>query len=198
MRILIGCEESGKTRDAFYARGHDAWSCDLLPSRSPGNHLQVDIVEAIIKHGPWDIIILHPDCTCLTVAGNGTYGAEKEKHFLRLAAIEWTVGVWNLAKKYARVGAAFEQPISVLPKARVGKPQYIHPWQFGHPEQKKTCVYIHNLPDLVETDNVYDYMMTLPKSVRERIFHMTPGPNRSRDRSETYQGWSDAFASQWG
>ena len=95
------------------------------------------------------------------------------------------------------MGAAFEQPISVLPQSRTGKPQYIHPWQFGHPEQKKTCIYTHNLPPLVPTDDVYDYMMTLPKRERERVFHMAPGPNRARDRSETYQGWSNAFTYQW-
>ena len=198
MRVLIGCEESGKTRDAFSELGHDAWSCDLLETRAAGNHLKMDIVDAIIKHGPWDIIILHPDCTCLTVAGNGTYGEGKDKHFLRLAAIEWTVGLWNLAKTHALKGAAFEQPINVLPHKRTGNPKYIHPWQFGHPEQKKTCIYTHNLPDLQETDNVYDYMMTLTPAERERVFRMAPGPNRARDRSETYNGWSQAMAHQWG
>ena len=198
MRVLVGCEENGKVRDAFAALGHDAWSCDLLPTRRPGQHLKMDIYHALIKHGPWDIVILHPLCKCSTVAGNGTYGRGKPKHREGLDAIEWTVGLWNLGKSVARIGAGLENPIGVLPKKRMGKPTYIHPWQFGHPEQKKTCLWLDRLPPLVETNNVYDYMMTLPPKERERVWRMPPGPDRERLRSETFDGWAEAMADQWG
>lgn len=185
-------------RDAFAALGHDAWSCDILPTRRPGNHLQMDVFEALLKYGPWDVVILHPTCKRLTVAGNGTYGKGKPKHHERIAAIEWTVCLWNVARMVAKVGAAMENPIGVLPKKRMGQPTYIHPWQFGHPEQKKTCLWLDRLPPLEETDNVYDYMMTLPPKQRERVWRMPPGPDRERLRSETFDGWADAMKWQWG
>lgn len=198
MRVLAGCEENGKLRDAFIRMGHDAWSCDLLPTRRSGPHLQMDIKKAILHYGPWDIIILHPDCTWLTVAGNGTYGSGKEKHYQRIEAIEWTVDLWNLAKSEAKIGAALENPIGVLPKDRMGLPTYIHPWQFGHKEQKKTCLWLDRLPPLKETYNVYDEMMLLPIKERQKVWHMPPSPNRKRLRSETYDGWANAMSQQWG
>jgi hypothetical protein len=203
MRVLAGCEENGKVREAFAARGHDAWSCDILPTRLPGQHLQMDIYEALMAYGPWDVIILHPDCTTLTVAGNGTYGinkdeSPKERHHERIEAIEWTVKLWDTAKKEARIGAALENPVGVLPRKRMGKPTYIHPWQFGHKEQKKTCLWLDRLPPLTVTDDVYDEMMLLPVKERQKIWYMSPGDDRKRLRSETYDGWADAMALQWG
>ncbi len=169
MRILIGCEESGVMRRAFEAKGHDAWSNDLIPSRdnSP-KHIQKDIMKAIVEDGPWDIIILHPDCTKLAVSGNSTYGYLMRKHDERLAAIEWTVKLWKLAIKHAKKGVALENPVGVLPWNRMVKPVYIHPWQFGHPEQKKTGLWLYNLPKLQETNNVWLEMQSLPKNERER------------------------------
>lgn len=182
MRVLVGCEESGTVRDAFAARGHDAWSNDLIPARNGGKHLQKCVKKAIVEDGPWDIIILHPDCTALTVAGNSTYGRGMPKNHMRFEAIEWTVDLWNLAKKHAKKGAALENPVGVLPPDRMGKPTYIHPWQFGHPEQKKTCIWLDRLPALIETNNVYAYMMTLPKRERERekSLHVTGAEQEAR------------------
>lgn len=175
MRVLIGCEESGKTRDAFTKLGHDAWSCDLQPSRSKGNHLQIDVIDAIRNYAPWDIIILHPPCDYLTVSGNRWYGVGKKGYGKRLRSIEWTKKLFSVAKQYAIVGVALENPVGVLSK-ELGKPQqYINPYQFGHAEQKKTCLWLHGLPELSETNNVYELMMSLPKNKRQRVWNMPPG-----------------------
>jgi hypothetical protein len=189
MRILIGCEESGVVRDAFLLKGHDAWSCDIIPCRRGGQHLQMDIIEAIESHGPWDIIILHPPCDALAVSGNGTYGEGKPKNGYRSAAIAWTYNLWLLARVYARVGVCLENPVGVL-TSWLGKPQYIQPWQFGHGEQKKTGLWLHNLPKLIPTDIV--------KGREQRIWKMPPSSTRKRDRSETYTGIAKAMAEQWG
>ena len=199
MRVLIGCEESGAVRREFRRRGHDAWSNDLLPARDGDcHHLQMCVRKAITQHGPWDIIILHPECTALTVSGNGTYGVGKPKHAERPAAIAWTLDLWELAKREARIGAGLENPIGVLSTNGMPDPTMIHPWQFGHTEKKKTCIWLHNLPPLKPTNNVYEAMMRLPQRERERVWWMSRGPNRKRDRSETYQGVAKAMAEQWG
>lgn len=197
MRVLVGCEESGKVRDAFAKLGHDAWSNDLIPARNGGKHLQMDVMKAI-RMKDWDIIILHPDCTALTVAGNSTYGTGKLKNYMRKDAIKWTHTLFRSAKEYARLGIALENPVGVIGSIDGISPAYVHPWEFGHPEQKKTGLWIDRLPLLIPTKNVREYMMTLPKCRRERNHYMSPGPNRKRDRSETYQGIADAMADQWG
>lgn len=189
MRVLVGCEESGKVRSAFAKRGHDAWSNDLLPARDGGPHLQMDVIEAIVKHGPWDIIILHPDCTTLSLSGNRWYGRRTKGHPLRIKAIAWTVGLWAMARKHARVGCALENPTSVIWQ-HIGKPQYIQPYDFGHGETKKTGILVHNLPPLKATRKV--------KGRVQRVWRMAPGVNRKRDRSETYFGIAAAMAAQWG
>lgn len=189
LRVLVGCEESGVVRRAFRSRGHEAWSCDLIPARDGGEHLQMCVREAITKHGPWDLIILHIDCTAMAVSGNGTYGRGKKKHHERLAQIEWAIETWSLAKKHARVGAAFENPVSMIWR-HVGKPQYIQPWQFGHGETKKTGILTDRLPPLEPTNIV--------SGRAPRVWKMAPGPNRKRDRSETYTGIGEAMADRWG
>lgn len=189
MRVLVGCEESGKVRDAFAKRGHDSWSNDLIPSRNGGQHLQMCVRDAIIKHGPWDIIILHPDCTKLSLSGNRWYGRNMKLHWQRLEAIEWTSALWELAKSYASKGCALENPTSVLWK-KIGSPQYIQPNEYGHGEQKKTGIITFRLPALKSTNKV--------SGREQRIWKMAPSPTRKRDRSETYQGIADAMAEQWG
>ena len=196
MRVLVACEFSGVVRDAFRARGHDAVSCDLLPTEKPGPHIQGDVM-AHLGEG-WDLIIAHPECTKLTVAGNSTYGEGKPRYQERLDQCAWTKHFWDECKRNAK-GVAFENPVSVL--RRLGgfpKPQYVHPWQHGHPEQKKTALFLHGLPELVETRNVYAEMMLLPKNVRERVHYMAPSPLRWKLRSTTYAGIADAMAAQWG
>lgn len=176
-RILVACEYSGRVRDAFRALGHDAISCDLLPTDNPGPHYQGDCFEAI-KSRQWDLIIMHPPCTALTVAGNSTYGEGQRKYGERLEAVKWTVALWETAKSHSKA-VAMENPVGVLPRLGGLNPaQYVQPYMFGHMEQKKTGLWLHNLPPLVETDNVYDAMMTLPKRERERLHYLPPSPDR--------------------
>lgn len=199
MNVLIGCEYSGIVRDAFLAKGHNAWSCDLLPSDAdPVRHRQEDVLDVIRGTGPWHLIIIHPPCTYLTVAGNRHYGKGKPQHDKRLEAAKWTQELWDHCMVNSpRV--CLENPVGVLPSmTNLPKPDYVHPWQFGHPEQKKTGLFLHNLPPLVETDNVYDHMMTLTPQERERVFRMAPSPDRWKLRSTTYKGIAAAMADQWG
>ncbi len=189
MRVLIGCEESGVVRDAFIARGHDAWSNDIQPARKGGPHLQMCVTEAIRNHGPWDIIILHPDCTALSLSGNRWYGARMPRNVERILAIDWTAQLWDLARYSAKVGCGLENPTGVIWK-HIGKPQYIQPYQFGHGESKKTGILTYNLPRLIPTNEV--------EGREQRVWKMGPSPTRKRDRSETYQGIADAMAEQWG
>jgi len=196
MRVLVACEYSGRVRDAFKALGHDAMSCDLLPSDAPGKHYQGDVYDMLNER--WDLIIAHPPCTALTVAGNSTYGEGQPKYSERLEAVKWTVALWEACKKVSpRV--CFENPVGVL--CRLGgmiKPQFVQPYMFGHMEQKKTGLFLHGLPELKETKNVYAEMMLLPKNVRERLHYLPPSHDRWKIRSTTYQGIAAAMAEQWG
>lgn len=189
MRVLVGCEESGKVRDAFIASGHDAWSNDIQPARNGGPHLQMDVFIAMRKYGPWDIIILYPDCSAMSLSGNRWYGRGMPLEAKRRQAIIWTKRLWRQAKAIARVGCAIENPTSVLWKA-IGKPQYIQPYDFGHGETKKTGVLTDRLPSLKATNKV--------AGREQRVWKMGPSPTRKRDRSETKQGIADAMAEQWG
>lgn len=183
MRVLIACEYSGRVRDAFINLGHDAISCDLLPTDVPGPHIQGDCIP-VIKQG-WDLIIMHPPCTALAVSGNRWYGVGMPRHQDRLDSMRWTMGLFKLAQDSAdRV--CMENPVGVLP---VKPTQYIQPWQFGHGETKKTGLWLHNLPALTPT-NVVD-------GRDDRIHKMPPSPDRWKLRSTTYQGIADAMADQW-
>jgi hypothetical protein len=198
MRVLIGCEESGTVRDAFRRAGHEAWSNDLVEGRGyyKKAHLQMDVMDAIQNKGPWDIIILHPDCTALALSGNRWYGEGMPHHQKRLDSIEWTKKLWLMAKIYAKVGCALENPTSVIWKhlREYQKAQqelnYIQPWQFGHGETKKTGLLTYNLPPLQPTNIV--------EGREPKVWKMPPSPTRKRDRSKTYQGIADAMAQQWG
>jgi hypothetical protein len=196
MKVLVACEYSGRVRDAFIAKGHDAMSCDLLPTDAIGPHYQGDVYDMLSQD--WDLIIAHPPCTALTVAGNSTYGEGQPKYAERLNAVEWTVNLWN-AMKAASPRVCMENPVGVL--RRLGgmhSPQFVQPYQFGHMEQKKTGLFLHGLLPLVETNNVFEAMMGLPKNVRERLHYLPPSSDRWKIRSTTYQGIADAMAKQWG
>lgn len=193
MRVLVACEYSGVVREAFRARGHDAQSNDLLPAddKSPC-HIQGDCWP-VISEG-WDLIIMHPPCTALAVSGNRWYGRGMPKHAERLEAVRWTVALWEHAKAHAPK-VALENPVGVLPMAPT---QYVQPWQFGHTESKKTGLWLHGLPPLVETKNVHEEMMCLPRNERERLHYLPPSADRWKIRSTTFQGIADAMAVQWG
>lgn len=199
MRVLVGCEESGTVRDAFEKRGHDAWSNDLIPARNGGKHLQKCVKKAIVEDGPWDLIILHYECTEMAVCSNRWYSKGKPGYAARLAAREWAADLWELAKKHARKGCAFENPASTL-WTRIGKPQYIQPHNFGHKEVKKTGIKAERLPPLKHTKEVGP---PPPHGDPERkkweiVWRMAKSATRKRDRSKTYQGIADAMAEQWG
>lgn len=193
MRVLIGCEESGVVREEFRKRGHDAWSCDLLPTRIPGNHIQDDILAVIAassclnkytKQFPsWDLAIFHPPCTHLAVSGARWF---KEKAFEQEEALDFVRALLDAPIEKI----ALENPVSII-SSRIRKPdQIIQPWQFGHGETKATCLWLKNLPKLVPTNIV--------SGREQRIWKMPPGPERARERSKTYSGIAKAMAGQWG
>jgi hypothetical protein len=190
MKVLVGCEESQTVTKAFRDRGHAAFSCDILPTRgNPDWHFQGDVMNYIeLERDRWDIIILHPPCTALSLSGNRWYGYGMPRHDERIKAIDWTVKLWEHAIDYCEM-VCLENPTSVIWQY-IKKPQYIQPWQFGHGETKKTGLALHGLPELYPT-NIVD-------GRDQRIWKMSPGPNRKRDRSVTYQGIADAMAEQWG
>lgn len=202
MNVLIGFEESGVLREIFTIYGHNAWSCDLQPSRLHSKkHLQMDIYDAL-KFRKWGLIILHPECTKLTVAGNHKYAKGKSHYHERLAAIRYTEKLWFTAIKYAD-GVCLENPQGVLhTNTDLPKPQYIQPYQFGEDASKKTGLTLHGLPKLIPTKRIKGRMI---KGV-ERWANQTdsgqnrlgPSPTRSRDRSQTYAGIGTAMADQWG
>jgi hypothetical protein len=181
-------------REAFRKLGHEAWSNDLLPADDGSEyHLQMDCEEAITWDN-WDLIIMHPPCTALAVSGNSTYAKGMPKHNERLRAIEWTTNLYNLAKKSCGK-VCMENPVGVLPF----KPtQYVQPWMFGHPESKKTGLWLHGLPKLGETNNVREEFDRLPKRDQQRLHYLPPSADRWKIRSKTFQGLADAMAAQWG
>lgn len=181
MRVLIACEYSGRVRDAFLARGHEAMSCDLLPTDVPGPHYQGDVFDVLDKG--WDLMIAHPPCTHLCVSGNRHYAGSVE----RLEAIDFVHMLW--AAEIPRI--CIENPVGVLStQGGMGKPQYIQPWQFGHGETKKTGLWLKGLPPLRPTNIV--------EGREQRIWRMAPSKDRWKKRSETYPGIAQAMAEQWG
>ena len=181
MRVLIACEESGTVRDAFIKRGHDAISCDIIPTSSPGPHIQGDVLE-VINDG-WDMMIAFPPCTHLAVSGARWF---KDKQQEQKEAIRFFMSLAMAAIPET----AIENPISIM-STRYRKPdQIIQPWQFGHGETKATCLWLHELP-LLEPTNIVE-------GREARIHRMPPGPDRARLRSKTFQGIADAMAEQWG
>lgn len=181
MKILVACEYSGIVRDAFIAKGHDAWSCDLLPTERPGNHFQEDVLN-IIGNG-WDLMIAHPPCTHLAVSGARWF---KDKLHEQQEALEFVHALMNAPIDKI----ALENPISII-SSRIRKPdQIIQPWMFGHGETKSTCLWLKNLPLLKPTNIV--------EGREARIHHMPPSPDRWKERSRTFPGIAQAMADQWG
>ncbi len=185
MKVLIGCEESGAVRDAFIQAGHDAMSCDLLPTRRPGPHYQGDIFDVIDY--PWDLAIYHPPCTHTSVSGAKHFAAKWEDG-RQAAGVSFFLALVRRSAHIPRV--ALEQPVSILSRLYRKPDQIIQPWQFGHGETKATCLWLRGLPPLTPTQIV--------EGREARIHKMPPGPDRARDRSETYVGIAAAMALQWG
>ena len=198
MRVLVACEYSGTVRDAFRARGHDAWSCDILPTDAdPTWHIQGDAVE--VAYGQdWDLMIAHPPCTYLTNSG---------VTWLHKDPTRWA-NLDDAAEFFKRLYDApiprkcIENPIMhKYAKERIGgikQSQVIQPWMFGHTEQKATCLWLQGLPELKPTNNVKEEMMALPDNQRQRLHYLPPSADRWKLRSTTFKGIADAMADQWG
>lgn len=181
MRVLIACEFSGIVRDAFRRRGHDAVSCDLLPSEVDGPHIQGDVLPHL--GDGWDLMIAHPPCTHLAVSGARWFKGKIPEQTKALLFVHWL-----LSSCIPRI--ALENPVSII-STRIRKPdQIIQPWQFGHGETKATCLWLENLPILEPSEIVSGRIA--------RIHRMAPSPNRWRERSRTFQGIAEAMADQWG
>lgn len=181
MNVIIACEFSGVVREAFKARGHNAWSCDLLPTEIDGQHIQDDIFNHLHKN--WDLMIAHPPCTHLAVSGARWFAEKKLEQEKALAFVRGLLdsGIEKIA---------LENPISII-STRIRKPdQIIHPYQFGHGETKATCLWLKNLPKLIPTNIV--------SGREQRIHRAPPSKDRWKIRSITYQGIADAMADQWG
>jgi hypothetical protein len=181
MKVLVACEYSGTVRDAFIRAGHDAVSCDLLPTDVAGPHYQGNVLD-VIGDG-WDLMIAHPPCTHLAVSGARWF---KEKQKEQTEALDFVRVLLN-APIYR---IALENPVSII-SSRIRKPdQVIQPWQFGHGETKATCLWLKNLPLLQPTNIV--------EGREARIHRMPPSHDRWKERSKTYAGIAAAMAEQWG
>lgn len=187
LRVLVGCERSGRVRDAFARLGHDAWSCDVAPSEKPGNHILGNVVdhEVIVKRGPWDIGIFFPDCTFLTVSANRWAGEE-----WRMEARHWALAFVKTLWALPIPSIAIENPIGVLPSIWRRPTQIIQPWQFGHGEVKATCLWLKNLKPLFPTH--------LVTGREPKVWREAPSPERKINRARTHEGVARAMAAQWG
>ena len=216
MRVLVACEYSGTVRDAFLAAGHDAMSCDLLPTDSPGPHYQGDVFD-IINDG-WDLMIAHPPCTYLSVSGMHWTTRGLRDPQLTEDALDFVRRL--MAAPIDKI--AIENPVSVI-SSRIRKPdQVIHPYQFGHDASKKTCLWLKNLPLLKTTDFVEPRMVCCGLTMKRGDKHscpncngskaakprwgnqtdsgqnkLAPSADRWKDRSRTYPGVAAAWADQW-
>ncbi len=180
MKVLVACEFSGIVREAFKAKGHDSWSCDLLPTENPGNHIQGDVLE-ILNDG-WDLMIAHPPCTHLAVSGARwfKYKIQEQTEALEFVKKLLNANIWKIA---------LENPVSIISSAIRRPDQIIQPWMFGHGETKATCLWLKNLP-LLNPTNLVD-------GRKARVHREPPGPERWKNRSRTFAGIAQAMADQW-
>lgn len=205
MRVLVACEFSGIVREAFRKRGHDAWSCDLLPTEIPGQHIQDDVLRVMRDCGPWDLMIAHPPCTYLTCAGNKWFKPQfadrfpgRETH--RRIAVEFFL---RLANDPHIPRIAVENPIGIMSSKFRRPDQIIHPYDFGVPVMKATCLWLKNLPPLrlgVLTIPEVDRFASgnVQSKWHTETGHIKDPKERSKARSRTFPQIAEAFAEQWG
>jgi hypothetical protein len=196
MKVLIACEYSGRVRDAFLKLGHDAMSCDLLPTDSPGPHYQGDVFDLDLES--FELMIAHPPCTYLSNSGVCHLHKDTSRWPKLFEGAEFFRKL--LESPVERI--AIENPIMhKYAKQLIGgvkQTQVIQPWWFGHMEQKATCLWLKGVKPLIATNDVKAEMMQLPKNERERLHYLPPSADRWKIRSTTYQGIADAMAQQWG
>ena len=192
MKILVACEESQSVTIELRRLGHEAYSCDIEPCSGghPEWHLQQDVIPLLDE--PWDMITAFPPCTDLCVSG-ARWFAEKRKDGRQQQGIDFFMLFANC--KCERV--AIENPVGIMSTLWRKPDQIIHPWMFGHTEQKATCLWLKGLPLLTETNNVKSEMLELPQNKRERLHYLSPGPDRAKLRSKTFRGIAAAMAAQW-
>ena len=193
MKILIACEESQRVCKAFRELGHEAYSCDTEPcsGEHPEWHIQDDVLKHLNKG--WDMMVAHPPCTHLAVSGARHFPA-KIADGRQQEGIDFFMKLINAPIKMICV----ENPVCIMSTKYKKPSQIIHPWQFGHTERKTTCLWLKNLPLLMETNNVYGEMLKLPKSEQNKVHYASPGKDRSKIRSKTFKGIAKAMAEQWG
>jgi hypothetical protein len=192
MRILVACEFSGVVRDAFIQRGHDATSCDLLPTEKPGKHIQGDVLP-LLKES-WDMIVAFPPCTDLCVSGARHFAA-KRADGRQQAAIEFFMALADA--DCPRI--AIENPVGFMSSVWRKPDQIVQPYWFGHPESKKTCLWLKGLP-LLKPTNILGlpgrgYWDNQTPSGQNKL---GPSPDRAKKRSITYSGIAQAMGDQWG
>jgi site-specific DNA-cytosine methylase len=181
LRVLVACEFSGIVRDAFAALGHDAWSCDLLPTEREGQHIQADVSKVL--GWDWDLMVAHPPCTHLAVSGARWF---KDKQREQAESLDFV----RLLMDAPIERIAIENPVSII-SSRIRKPdQVVQPWMFGHGETKATCRWLKNLPKLVAT--------VVVEGRDNRVHFASPGPDRWKERSRFLPGMAAAMAAQWG
>lgn len=189
MKVLIACERSGITRDAFTWMGHDAWSCDIVPSESPGNHLECDVLE-VLGMG-WDLMIAHPPCTYLSFAGNRHWNAEGRVE-MRMKAETFFMKLYNA--DIPKI--AIENPVGIMNRVFRKPDMIIHPYHFGEPEMKRTCFWLKNLPPLwYWKTNLKKPEPITNSGGKKRYFTET---NKGQSRSRTFKSIALAMAQQWG
>lgn len=197
MRVLVACEFSGIVRDAFAARGHDVWSCDLLPTERPGNHIQDNILT--ILNDKWDLMIAHPPCTYLTCTGNKWFKPEFKGRFPNREQQREDALIFIsqlLAAPIHKI--ALENPIGII-SSRIRKPdQIIQPFQFGHAERKSTCLWLKNLPLLTPTKIVKPIIKYAKSGRGMSAYHWINCKDKWKFRSRTFLGIANAMSEQWG
>ena len=196
MKILIACEFSGTVREAFVAKGHNAWSCDIEPTDIPGNHYQGDVMD-IINDG-WDMMIAHPPCTHLAVSGARHFEA-KRKDGRQQQGIDFFMSIINAPISKMAV----ENPIGIMSTIYRKPDQIIQPWEYGHNATKSTCLWLKGLP-LLKPTNIVDKgeFVTFKSGKRMTKWYADAGKKlpqeRAKIRNKTFQGIANAMAEQWG
>ena len=201
MKVLVACEYSGTVRDAFIRAGHDAMSCDLLPSESAfGPHYQGDVLDLLNE--PYDLVVAHPPCTFLSNSGvrwlYNTDGTKSERWQDMCEGAEFFASMFRFNSPKIAVENPVQHRYAVEVHGKGKATQYIQPYEFGHMESKRTGLWLVGLAPLKPTNDVYDEMMMLPYSERSKVHYASPGPDRWKVRSTTYTGIAEAMSQQWG